>query len=154
MVGPMRILKALALTSFIASSVGCVGDLVEQPGKGGTTTTGDMATGMTAGDMAMAAGDGGTTQSVHFDPDIKNDIVSCAAGTSCHSPGGLQPIVTKTDVMADYMGFKMRAMAGENSLVLTKGLAMPSHTGGAYLTSKTDAKYIKWLAWVNAGAPL
>jgi hypothetical protein len=46
-------------------------------------------------------------------------------------------------------------MGGATSLSLTTGLVGSGHTGGTYFPGGTsDPMYVKWLAWINAGAPL
>lgn len=150
--GHVRRHHTLLILSFAAA--GCVGDLVEIGGNNGA----DLSTGGGSPDLAGmngGGGDGGSTQSVHFSPDIETDIenLGCTASV-CH--GGSQiPVLKNGAAMMNYTNFKADAMTGENSPVLTKNLqgSGVTHGGGSKFQSTSDPVYVRWLAWINAGNP-
>jgi hypothetical protein len=143
------------ITIWLGASAGCVGDLIEL-----SPTPNKTDGGAGTADLAQPGQEGGATLMPKFFPDIQGDIegFGCTA-SSCH--GGTQvPIeksgpTTQADKDANYMGFHQRAMAGAMSLVLLKTLAGSgtSHSGGSFFTTTSDPKYVKWLAWINSGAP-
>jgi hypothetical protein len=131
----------------------CTGDLVDITGPRSDASAAADASG--ASDDLAGGGDpdGGTTATVHFNPDIEKDIEAkgCTLG-ACH--GGTQiPVLKNGAVNDNYTAFKAEAMQGENSPVLLKNLSGSgvSHTGGSAFASKADPVYVRWLAWINGG---
>jgi predicted CxxxxCH...CXXCH cytochrome family protein len=148
----MRISTALV---FIVIS-GCTGDLVE------------LGTGGPKGDMAMATGgqdqgmDSGTVPTTaKFFPDIQMDIdTKGCTNAACHNnatnPPALKAMATaQADIDANYMNFMSdcNPTAPEQSLVLAPMLPGGGHLGGQQFASTADPIYMKWLAWIQAGAP-
>jgi hypothetical protein len=142
---------------LVISLSGCVGDLVDittaPPKDGGGGGNADLTT------PTGGADQGGTPQAAKFNPTINNDIQGCTAG-ACHGGTQIPILKTGTDaatITANYTSFKAEAAkgAGENSPVLLKNLAGSgvTHGGGSPFGSKTDATYVRWLAWINAGTP-
>jgi hypothetical protein len=150
--------RDLALIILIGSMTGCVGDLVElTPQK-----PGDMA-GMqpaTDGPTGNPSPDGGTPQSVKFDPDIQADITTLGcANQGCHGGTTNVPVLGPANnaqaIMANYTAFVAQANNGANSPVLTNNLNNDgvTHTGGKPFMDTTNAVYQRWLGWINAGNP-
>jgi hypothetical protein len=129
--------------------VGCVGELFEIKE---TPPTEDMAMEQPAPDLAEIE-----LGPPRFFPDIQKDIdaKNCSAA-GCH--GGVQkPVLkanptTQADQDANYTNFTADCDPGSpmSSLILQKSLGMPSHGGGAILTT-TDPVYQRWLAWIGGG---
>ncbi len=153
-----RPVRDLALILLIGSMTGCVGDLVEltppkqSDGGGMPATDGPPSN--------PSSPDGGTPQSVKFDPDIQADITQLGcANTGCH--GGttnvpvLGPANNAAAIMANYTAFVAQANTGANSPVLTNNLNNDgvTHTGGKPFADTTNATYQRWLGWINAGNP-
>lgn len=150
------------LSLLVGAATGCVGDLVElTPQQQGTK---DLGGGGTAEDLAGGGGSpdgGGMVTTPKFNPDILADLRSMGCLTGCHTPPATQaPIMQdSTDpatIMTVYDNVKARAMNGENSPILTKLLATNTtvtHGGGKPITSTSDPKYVRLLAWVNGGTP-
>jgi hypothetical protein len=148
-----------ALLSMAATA--CVGDLVElTPGQhhtldGGGGGSPDLTPANPATD------DMGPAAVPKFNPDIMSDLRSMGCLVGCHTPPATQqPIMQdSTDpatIMTVYDNVKARAMNGENSPILTKLLATNTtvtHGGGKPITSTSDPKYVRLLAWVNGGTP-
>jgi len=142
---------------FSLLTPGCVGDLVELSGRDQGVSSPDLA-GPTP-DMGGGGGDGGGG-GPSFANDINPDLVTGAFGCSAASCHGTTQVPLLKDgageVTNNYTSFKTRATLGEMSLVLTKLLPIAeggiAHSGGnSYFTNKQDAKYVKWLSWVNGG---
>lgn len=141
---------------------GCTGDIVELSAHdAGTNTHQDSGTvnnpdgggGGGGGDMAQPAN---LTFSANIYPDIMK--YGCSAAGSCHGNGTQVPVLSATDVNADYAAFKTEVLkngAGATSYLLTHLLAgaTPIHGGGPIFPSTQDATYLKWLAWINQGYP-
>jgi hypothetical protein len=163
----MRIATVM-LTGLMLFSAACVGDIVPLPERGqdgggggnGNGTGGGNGNGTGGGngngsggatdDMGSAAPPTNVTFSA-IEADIEAKSCTIAA---CH--GGTQtPVLKNGDVTNNYTNFKMFATTGDQSLVLTKNLAGSgvSHGGGSAFPSNTDAIYVRWLAWINAGNP-
>jgi hypothetical protein len=107
--------------------------------------------------MAQGA-DLATVQASKFNPNIESDLDTLACTGSCHQTGGggagvllLQP----NNAQANYTPFSNISKTGAQSIALTHGLPGSGHGGGTYFPLGTnDPLYKKWLAWINAGAPL
>jgi hypothetical protein len=87
------------------------------------------------------------------------DIVklSCSSA-SCHGTSQTPVLKDSTDpavLMMNYMNFKLSAMSGASSTVLTKPLSGSgvTHSGGKQFSSTSDPVYQRWLGWITAGAP-
>ena len=125
---------------------GCIGQLHE-------FGPADMAGGGGGNDMAMMMGQ------VTFASDIQKDMdkLGCTAST-CHgqmasNPMKLVPNATAmADLMANYQLVSAETSGGSSCKLLTKALGM-AHGGGTIFQSTSDPTYVKWLGWVNAGAP-
>jgi hypothetical protein len=147
----MRIFTGLAFF-FLC---GCTGDLVEIGAGGGA----DMSAGGIP-DMAQAGGGEMGPNTAKFFPDIQADVdqLTCSLA-GCH--GGTQVPVLKAmptaqaDKDANYTNFMtdVNTTAPAQSLVLTKNLPGASHGGGTKFSGTSDPKYIRWLNWIQAGAP-
>jgi hypothetical protein len=142
---------------------GCTGELHEldpgdmQPG-GGPAPDGGSPQARDGGprgavDMAQAP-------AVTFASSIQGDLdnMSCTS-SACHG-GGTIPMnlvanaTMTTDLAANYAQVQMRASSGSSSLILQKNLSGGmSHTGGHPFMTTSDPTYVKWLGWINAGAP-
>ncbi|MGZ3438868.1 MAG: hypothetical protein ACXVDD_05110, partial [Polyangia bacterium] len=78
---------------------------------------------------------------------------------SCHNGGPPMKLIpapaSGTDWAANYAELLSRASSGDQSLLLTKNLAGSgvTHGGGTPLSSTSDPTYVRWLAWITAGAP-
>ena len=170
--------RILALSLFVCfGAAACTGDIVPLPGgnggeggsggSGGTGGTG--GTGGSTGDAGMGGsggtggtgGGGGSVTFAQVQMDI--DTVGCS-NASCHGTGGAGAsaiTLNSGDATGNYPNFKRDAMNGAMSLVLTKNsptTATPpgvTHAGGNTLfSSQTNAIYVRWLAWINAGNPM
>jgi hypothetical protein len=153
-----RLVRRPALYFVAALLSGCVGDLVElTPPKPAADLAGSNNS---VGDMAGAShnGDGMTAQTIHFTPDIQQDIhnLGCAAA-ACHAAGQTMilkdPAADTATQMANYTAFTAQANTGGNSPVLTKNLAgnAVTHSGGKAFQTVTDPVYVRWLNWINDG---
>jgi hypothetical protein len=136
---------------------GCTGDLVELA-VGGRQD-------MSFAGVDMAQGNNGEMgPNAKFFPDIQMDLDTkgCTIAT-CH--GGTQTPVVKANatgaqIDTNYNDFLNTCVQGKcvdttnpaASLVLTKNIT-PGHSGGAQLSNTSDPTYMKWLAWIQAGAP-
>jgi hypothetical protein len=142
---------------FVAGCTGDITDLKMMSGGGDMTmnATDDMGgtddmDNMSGGDMSMMQ------QAAKFTPDIENDLNTLGC-PGCHMPGsGRILLVTGTTVDTDYTSFTAQANTGANSPVLTKNLAVAAGGSDAAhpvhpFTDTTNATYVKWLAWINAG---
>ena len=147
----------------VAMMAGCTGDLVEL----GAAATQDMS--FAGVDMAQAGGgEMGPTVAAKFSPDIQMDLDSkgCTIG-ACHGTSGDGSVMyvkamatAQADIDANYM--TVTTLAGvinttgpDQSLLLTKplGSSAVSHAGGKQFSTASDPTYVKWLAWIQAGAP-
>jgi hypothetical protein len=126
--------RAVALACALAAS-GCLADLVPLYGHDGG-----------GGGQEDLAGLDLVVPPQHYTPDIMNDMTALGCG-ACHN-GSIPMQVTYADVSA-------RAMSGEMSLILVKNLATSgvAHGGGHPFKTTSDPTYVRWLAWINAGAP-
>ena len=154
---PVRLTNIL----LVLSLSGCVGDLVDITQ--GPVTAKDAGGGGGQDAAPAPAGDAGT-QAAIFNPTINADIQGCTATQGCHGGTQIPLLKTGTDaatISANYTSFSTEAKkgaGGEMSLVLLKNLALAAggtaHAGGNGLfPSKTDPKYVLWLAWINAKYP-
>ncbi|HEX4457200.1 MAG TPA: hypothetical protein VIA18_04480, partial [Polyangia bacterium] len=148
---------------------GCTGDLVEL-GPKTSTSSADMAMaggsagggGTAGGDMTTGSSGPVTFASIQADLDSKTCSVSCHNATAGAALNGGFILVPHATSAAD-LATSYAAVQGEintttpaMSLLLTNpaGLATPPHTGGMLFTGGTsDPTYVKWLAWITAGAP-
>jgi hypothetical protein len=127
---------------------GCVGDLVDLTPREGPPMP-DLSMG--GGNPDMAA----TTLSfmANINPDITAPNGTCSSA-ACHG-GATVPIIKDNDAAGNLTQFKLKVDAANpaNSSVLLTGLPgkTPPHTGAAYFTGTNDAKYQKWLAWIQGG---
>ena len=89
----------------------------------------------------------------NINPDIIAPNGTCSSA-ACHG-GATVPIIKDNDPNGNYTQFKLKVDAANpaNSAVLLTGLPgkTPPHTGAAYCTGTSDAKYQKWLAWIQGG---
>ena len=132
---------------------GCTGDLVELNAGAPDLSFGNV-------DLSQNGGGEMGPSNAKFYPDIQNDVdnvVGCSL-VACH--GGTQAPVMKMGATAandqgNYTNFMtaVNLTAPDQSLVLTKNLPGASHGGGAKFTGTSDPTYVKWLAWIRAGAP-
>lgn len=143
-------MRLATLSCALALGAGCTGELVEFD----AMMNGDMAGG--GQDLAM--------HQVVFAPDIQADMDRLTCTNSiCHgscvmtTPMCLVAMASKpADEMANYTQVMPRASGGMNALILQKNLATNSaltHTGGKPFTNNMDPTFVKWLGWINAGAP-
>jgi hypothetical protein len=151
----MRILTAFGVLLFC----GCVGDLVEI----GPGSKQDLSG--TAGSHDMAQGGGGEMgPSAKFFPDIQMDADSkgCTIA-ACHGNGTGTALTIKmnvtlqADIDSNYMHVMMdvNTTSPSQSPLLTKNLmgSGVSHSGGTHFNNTSDPTYVKWLNWIQAGAP-
>jgi hypothetical protein len=142
-------MRLATLSCALALAGGCQGELVELDGA-------------TAGDLA-GGGDLGVHQTA-FVPDVQTDMDRLTCTTSiCHgscvmtTPMCLVAMASKpADQMANYAQVMPRTSGGMNALILQKNLATNAaltHTGGKPFPNAMDPTFVKWLAWINAGAP-
>lgn len=133
-------MKIAALTIFFLAS-GCIGDVVDITHPMG----GDMGT-----------HDMNPVTTPKFIPDILMDI-NMLGCPGCHSMGQT-PVLKGTagNEDADYASFTGKANMAESSPVLQQNL-MGSTAGAAHpvhpFADTTNATYLRWLAWINAGNP-
>lgn len=155
----MRIFTTVAFLLFS----GCTGDLVEI---GANAAKRDLS-GSLMPDLAQHGG-GEMGPSAKFFPDIQMDLDSktapaCSAG-ACHGTNGngsvmyVKPQATaQADIDANYMRVmnEVNTTSPAQSPLLTNPVAgsMVMHTGGKLFPSTSDPTYVKWLAWIQAGAP-
>jgi hypothetical protein len=142
-----QVAAAGLIVALALGTTGCLGDLVPYaPPAAAASPDGGVAT-------AAAA-----TATGQFATDIMPDLVRLGC-PACHNGGPPLKLIAApandTDWASNYSQLKARASSGDQSLVLTKNLSGSgiAHAGGAPFTSTADATYIKWLAWINAGAP-
>lgn len=153
----MRIFTAVA---FILVS-GCTGDLVEI----GAGHKGDMAMAGGGGDMAQGAGGDAGQTALKFSPDIQMDLDAKGCTImGCHGTAGGTAVPTikmgataQADIDANYaavMG-EVNTTSPAQSLLLTKPLATSqiTHQGTKPFTNEQDPTYVRWLNWIQAGAP-
>ncbi len=140
---------------------GCTGDLVELSPNGSK----DMSVGA-AVDMAQGAGgEMGPTVATKYSPDIQMDLDSkgCTV-TACHGTMGdgsvmyIKPLATaQADIDTNYMNAMAEINLGtpDQSKLLRFPLAGSGsgHAGTTPFASTSDPTYMKWLAWIQAGAP-
>jgi hypothetical protein len=120
-----------------------------------------------AGPAVPVPGDGGGAVALGFaEVQAGLDTKGCTS-SACH--GGLQTPqlkaapATDADKMASFNAFKIGCTQGlcvnpvtpTASLVLQKPLAGSplTHAGGKLFADFNDPVYVKWLAWIQAGAP-
>jgi hypothetical protein len=162
----IRVTKVALLSSLLSLMVGgCVGDLVDlTPQQQGSRDMGganDLApVGTDDGSTQPAADGGGGGGTPKFNPDIMDDLRAMGCLGGCHAPAvAQQPIMQDstdpTVISQTYDNVKARAMNGENSPILTKLLATSTvtHGGGKPIPNTADARYVRLLAWINAGNP-
>jgi hypothetical protein len=170
----MRRLLSLTIVALVGAA-GCIGDITPL-GPGTGTGTGGGNGGGTGGGANGDMGGSGTTdgmsggggtdmasgnQNVTF-AQIQTDIdtLNCSNST-CHGTGGAGATALKLDVgdaTNNYPLFKLDAMNGAMSLVLTKNEPVANggvqHTGGnSFFAMTSNPIYQRWLAWINAGNP-
>lgn len=152
----------VAITAALGS--GCLAWVIPEypppaPGTDGSSPS-DLAP--AAGSADASGGGAGAFAEVQSGLDQKG-----CTSSACH--GGLQTPQLKAapasdaDKMANYNAFKIGCTQGKcidattplASLVLTKPLAGSAltHAGGKLFADFNDAVYVKWLAWIQAGAP-
>jgi hypothetical protein len=159
-----RLLNETPMRTFlpvfaIAIMAGCTGDLVEL-----TAGSPDMSAGAAA-DMAQAGGGELGPSSVKFSPDIQMDLdAKGCTSVACHGTSGnnsvmyIKPMATaQADIDMNYMDVMNEintTSPAQSPLLIQPGTAGSGHVGGMVLTMGTsDPTYIKWLAWIQAGAP-
>lgn len=168
----MRIVTIVSLLAGASLASGCLAWVVPEypppaPGVDGGSPS-DLAPAAVTSDLA-GPGDGGVGGAVaplgFADVQAGLDAKGCTGG-ACH--GGLQTPVLKAapatdgDRMANFMAFKSGCAQGkcvdmttpEASLMLKKPLAESglTHVGGKLFADFNDPVYLKWLAWIKAGA--
>ncbi|MDB4969797.1 MAG: hypothetical protein JWN44_5486 [Myxococcales bacterium] len=171
----MRIVIMFPLVAAASLAGGCLAWVVPEYAPPAPMVDGgspfDLAPAAAASDAATSApaegGVGGAAAPLTFaDVQTGLDAKGCTGG-ACH--GGLQSPVLKAtpasdaDRMANYTAFKSGCAQGkcidmttpEASLMLKKPLAESglTHVGGKLFADFNDAVYLKWLAWIKAGAP-
>ena len=146
----------------IVLATGCTGDLVELTNNGGGS---DMAVAI---DMAgQAQGGEMGPSSAKFSPDIQADLDAkgCTLG-ACHGTMGNGSVMyvkamatAQADIDANYMSVSNEinlTMPAMSPLVVQPSgpVATTGHAGGqVFPTGTNDPTYMKWLAWIQAGAP-
>ena len=137
----MRLAPVLPL--FLVLSSGCIGELVPLVSNGP-----DGGVGSGGGDAGVA---------LKFDPDIESDLDSNGCTAVCHEmggPGTVKMTLMRSNAASNYGQIHMKAMNGDQSVLLTNGLPGSTHTGGIYFPGGTNnALYVRWLSWIVAGAP-
>jgi hypothetical protein len=171
----MRTVTILSLLAGASLASGCLAWVVPEypPPASGVDggSPSDLAPAAGTSDAATPTasdgGAGGAAGTLGFaDVQTGLDAKGCTGG-GCH--GGLQTPVLKAapataaDRMANFMAFKSGCAQGkcvdmttpEASLMLKKPLAESglTHVGGKLFVDFNDAVYLKWLAWIKAGAP-
>jgi hypothetical protein len=177
----MRTRTVITLVAVVVGSFGsgCLSWVIPDPpspeSASDASSPSDLAPGAGPADLAGAGGaggggaggGGGATAAVGFaDVQAGLDQKGCTA-SGCH--GGLQTPqlkpapATDADKMANYNAFKSGCVQGKcvdaaspaASLMLKKPLADDglTHAGGKLFADFNDAVYVKWLAWIQAGAP-
>lgn len=147
----------------IALMAGCTGDLVEI----GVGAKQDMSVGAAA-DMSQGTGGEMGPTTAKFSPDIQSDLDAkgCTI-TACHGTSGNGSVMyvkgmatAQADIDANYMTVTtlagvINSGAPDQSLLVTKplGSSAVTHAGGKQFPTATDPTYVKWLAWIQAGAP-
>ena len=141
-----QVAAAALLFAVALGTSGCLGDLVPYSPPPAPALTDD------GGAPEDAAGP------VVFQPVIMADLTRLGC-PSCHNGAPPMKLIpapqSGTDWSANYAEFSMRAASGAMSLVLTKNLqgSGVSHGGGAPFSSTSDPTYVRWLGWIDAGAP-
>ena len=151
----MRILTGFVLLVM----TGCTGDLVEL-GVGGKQ---DMS--FAGVDLSQGGGGEMGPNAAHFSPDIQMDLDAkgCTI-VACHGTSGngsVMFIKAMASVQADIDANYMHAMAeinmtqADQSPLLRNPLAGSGsgHAGTTPFANVNDPTYVKWLAWITAGAP-
>jgi hypothetical protein len=151
----MRIITGFVLILMI----GCTGDLVE-------INVGAKQD-LSFGDVDMAQGGGGEMgpSNVKFFPDITMDMDAkgCTA-VACHGTAGDGSVMTvkmgttaQADIDAGYasvMNEINTTSAMQSPFLLNPLVGSGSgHAGTTPFASTSDPTYVKWLAWIQAGAP-
>jgi hypothetical protein len=144
----------------IALMAGCTGDLVEI----GVGAKQDMSVGAAA-DMAQGGGGEMGPTTAKFSPDIQSDLDAkgCTI-TACHGTSGngsvmyVKPMATaQADIDTNYMDVmaEINTTAPDQSKLVRFPLAGSGsgHAGTTPFANTSDPTYMKWLAWIQAGAP-
>jgi hypothetical protein len=144
---------------FLVVMVGCTGDLVE------LTAGGKQDMSFAGVDMAQGGGGEMGPNSAKFSPDIQMDLDAkgCTL-TACHGTSGngsVMYIVPMATAQADIDANYMHAMAeinttqADQSPLVRNPLAGSGsgHAGTTPFPNTQDPTYMKWLAWIQAGAP-
>ncbi len=138
---------------------GCTGDLVELNANKQDLSVGaaaDMAQG-TTGEMGQVA--------TKFSPDIQSDLDAkgCTI-TACHGTQGNGSVMyikamatAQADIDSNYMDVtpELNMTAPDQSKLVRFPLAGSGsgHAGTTPFANTSDPTYMKWLAWIQAGAP-
>jgi hypothetical protein len=151
----MRIFTAFGLLLLCS----CTGDLVEL----GAGSRADLSGSFGSHDMAQGGG-GEMGPSAKFFPDIQNDVdrLGCTIG-ACHGNGTGTALTMKMGVtaQADIDANYMHVMNDVNTTSPSQSpfLQKPTngsgvlHSGTKPIGGPSDPTYIKWLNWIQAGAP-
>jgi hypothetical protein len=151
----MRILTGFVLVVM----AGCTGDLIEL-GVGGKQ---DMS--FAGVDLSQGGNDEMGLSAAKFSPDIQMDLDTqgCTL-VACHGTSGngsvmfIKPMATvQADIDANYMHAmaEINTTQADQSPLLRNPLAGSGsgHAGTTPFASVNDPTYMKWLAWIKAGAP-
>jgi hypothetical protein len=144
----------------LALLAGCTGDLVEL-----TPGSPDMSVGAVA-DLAQAGGgEMGPSVGAKFSPDIQADLdAKGCTSVACHGTSGnnsvmyVKPMATaQADIDTNYMNVMNevnKTSPAQSPLLVQPGTTGSGHVGGIVFTmGANDPTYMKWLAWIQAGAP-
>ncbi len=144
----------------IVVMAGCTGDLVELSASGSGQD-------MSFAQVDLSQGGGGEMgpNAAKFFPDIQMDLDAkgCTI-TACHGTAGDGSVMTvkanataQADIDANYMSVmnELNLTAPDQSPFLRNPLAGSGsgHAGTTPFASVSDPTYMKWLAWIQAGAP-
>lgn len=136
---------------------GCTGDLVEIGGNGQQ----DMS--FAGVDLAQGTGGEMGPNNARFSPDIQSDLDAkgCTA-SACHGTMGDGSVMfvkamatAQADIDTNYTNVtaETNATAADQSKLLKMPLPNSGHAGGSQFTGTSDPTYVKWLGWIQAGAP-